>query len=148
MEKTRIQDLVISIIVMAVGLYALVQGMGMPKDTRPFTVFVSGLFTLLGAILCIGSIINRNKPTSDSSFIPFKEMINPLLAFAIVCAYVAGINILGFFVASTIFMLGFMFWMGYRRPLPMVLTTALMMVFIYFLFVVQLKVRMPSGFLI
>ena len=54
---------------------------------------------------------------------------------------------LGFFSASILFMPAVMLYMGYRKPIPLVCVTAGMLAFIYVLFVVQLKVKLPDGIL-
>jgi len=147
MERTRIQNLVIGLVVIAIGLFGVYNAMGMPDGTRPYTLVVTGIFTLLGLLLAGNAIVYRNKPAHDCGVVTAKEMINPMIAFLMILVYTLLIPRVGFFVTSAVFMLIMMVWMGYRKPVPMVLTTGIMLGFIYFLFVVQLNVPLPSGIL-
>ncbi|MGI5962668.1 MAG: tripartite tricarboxylate transporter TctB family protein [Lawsonibacter sp.] len=147
MERTRIQDLVIGLIVSGIGIFGIVNAMGMPDGTRPYTLVVTSIFTVLGLLLTGRSIYFRHKPSHDCSVVTVKEMINPMIAFLMILVYTLLLNVIGFFVTSAIFMLVMMVWMGYRKIPQMVLTTGIMLGFIYVLFVFQLKVVLPSGIL-
>ena len=147
MERTRLQNLVIGLVVIAIGLFGVYNAMGMPDGTRPYTLVVTGIFTVLGLLLAGNAIVYRNKPAHDCGVVTAKEMINPMIAFLMILVYTLLIPRVGFFVTSAVFMLIMMVWMGYRKPVPMVLTTGIMLGFIYFLFVVQLNVPLPSGIL-
>ena len=147
MERTRLQNLVIGLIVAAVGIFGISQALGMPDGTRPYTLVVTGIFTVLGLLLSANAVIYRNKPAHDCGVVTAKEMINPMIAFVMVAVYTLLIPKVGFFVTSAVFMLIFMVWMGYRKPVPMVLTTVGMLGFIWYLFVFSLNVPLPSGIL-
>ena len=147
MERTRLQNLVIGLVVAAVGIFGISQALGMPDGTRPYTLVVTGIFTVLGLLLSANAVIYRNKPAHDCGVVTVKEMINPMIAFVMVAVYTLLIPKVGFFVTSAVFMLIFMVWMGYRKPIPMVLTTVGMMGFIWYLFVYSLNVPLPSGIL-
>lgn len=147
MERTRLQNLVIGLVVIAIGLFGMYNAIGMPDGTRPYTLVVTGIFTVLGLLLAGNAIVYRNKPAHDCGVVTAKEMINPMIAFLMILVYTLLIPRVGFFVTSAVFMLIMMVWMGYRKIVPMVLTTGIMLGFIYFLFVVQLNVPLPSGIL-
>ena len=147
MERTRIQNLVIGLIVAAIGIFGITQAMGMPDGTRPYTLVVTGIFTTLGLLLSANAVIYRNKPAHDCSVVTAKEMVNPMIAFLMILAYTLLIPRVGFFATSAVFMLIMMVWMGYRKPIPMVCTTIGMLGFIWFLFCYNLNVPLPSGIL-
>ena len=147
MERTRLQNLFIGLIVAAVGFFGMSQAMGMPAGTKPYTLVVTGIFTVLGLLLSANAVIYRNKPAHDCGVVTVKEMINPMIAFTMIAVYTLLIPRVGFFTTSAVFMLIFMVWMGYRKPVPMVLTTAGMLGFIWYLFVFSLNVPLPKGIL-
>ena len=147
MERTRLQNLVIGLIVAAVGIFGLTQALKMPAGTKPYTLVVTGIFTVLGLLLSANAVIYRNKPAHDCGVVTVKEMINPMIAFTMIAVYTLLIPRVGFFTTSAVFMLIFMVWMGYRKPVPMVLTTAGMLGFIWYLFVFSLNVPLPKGIL-
>jgi hypothetical protein len=75
------------------------------------------------------------------------QLKRPFLTLAGVIMYVAAIKLAGFFVASTAFVLVFMWFSGIRSIKKMLLITLGMDIFLYLLFVIQLKVQLPSGML-
>ena len=147
MTRTRLQDLVIGLVVAAVGIFGMVNAVKMPDGTRPYTMVVTTIFTALGSLVAFRSVRYRKVDSHDCGVVTFKEMINPMIAFLMVLAYTLLIPRVGFFVTSTVFMLVLMWWMGYRKVVPMVCTVAGMMGFIYVLFVYQLNVTLPAGIL-
>ena len=147
MERTRLQNLVIGLVVAAVGIFGISQALGMPDGTRPYTLVVTGIFTVLGLLLSGNAIVYRDKPAHDCGVVTVKEMIDPMIAFVMILVYTLLIPRVGFFTTSAVFMLIMMVWMGYRKPVPMVLTTAGMLGFIWYLFVFSLNVPLPKGIL-
>ena len=147
MQKSRIQDLVIGLITIALGgfLWTYTNGPNVSDANKLFSRFVLALFIGLGAILCVISLINAKKPGGKE--VAVREFKNPLIMYALILVYVFLMNTIGFFVASAIFMPAVMFYMGYRKPIPMVCVTFGMLAFVWLLFVVELKVSLPDGLL-
>jgi len=147
MHKTRIQDLVIGILVMALGIFMWTYTMGprVSDANKSFSRFVLALFIGLGLILTVISIVNGKKPRGKE--VSIKEFRNPMIMYLLIIVYVLLMTKLGFFSASILFMPAVMLYMGYRKPIPLVCVTAGMLAFIYVLFVVQLKVKLPDGIL-
>lgn len=145
MHKTRIQDLVIGIITVALGVFLWIQTVveKMEPQSESFSRFVLGIFILLGVILIVISLINAKKPAGKE--VTLKEFVNPMIMFAIIVVYVLMLNVLGFFPATLLFMPAAMIYMGYKRPIPMICVTIGMNLFIWVLFVYSLKVRLPRG---
>ncbi len=143
MHKTRIQDLVIGLITVALGTFMWVLSAKFPPDSKQFSRFVLALFILMGAILCVMSLINAKKPAGKE--VTIREFKNPMIMFLIIVCYALLMTLLGFFPATIIFMLVSMYFMGYRRWLPMICTTIGMNLFIWVLFVYSLKVSLPHG---
>ena len=143
MHKTRIQDLVISLCVIALGVFMWVQTADFTDESKQFSRFVLLLFLLMGVILLVITLINAKKPAGKE--VTLKEFKNPMLMFVIICVYVAMMITIGFFPATLIFMPVSMLFMGYRRPLPIICTTVGMNLFVWVLFVYSLKVRLPEG---
>lgn len=78
----------------------------------------------------------------------WKENKLLMLGYVLIVAYILLIDVLGFFTSTTIFMVGYMFFLKMRKPLTLILVTVGVDCFIYFLFVMQLKLSLPSGLLI
>lgn len=145
MHKTRIQDLVIGIVTVGLGVFMWMQTVvkKFSDQSKQFSRFVLALFILLGVILIVVSLINAKKPAGKD--VKIREFINPMFMFAILVVYVLLMTTLGFFPATLLFMPVVMIYMGYRRPLPMICVTIGMNLFIWVLFVYSLKVRLPRG---
>ena len=145
MHKTRIQDLVIGLFVVAMGVFLWVQTIvkKMEPQSKSFSRFVLGVFILLGLILIVISIINAKKPAGKE--VKLREFVNPMIMLAIIVVYVLLMTTIGFFPATLLFMPVAMIYMGYKRPLPMICVTIGMNLFIWVLFVYSLKVRLPKG---
>ncbi len=78
----------------------------------------------------------------------FGELKVPLQIFVASSAYLIGISTLGYFVASSIFLAGTMYWFGTRRPVVIIGVTAGFLLTIYALFVLFIGVRLPQSLLI
>ena len=145
MHKTRIQDLVIGLGVVAMGVFLWVQTIvkKMEPQSKSFSRFVLGVFILLGLILIVISIINAKKPAGKE--VKLREFVNPMIMLGIIVVYVLLMTTIGFFPATLLFMPAAMLYMGYKRPLPMICVTIGMNLFIWGLFVYSLKVRLPKG---
>ncbi len=76
------------------------------------------------------------------------ELKVPLQIFVASSAYLIGIGTLGYFVASSLFLAGTMFWFGTRRPIVIIGVTAGFLLTIYALFVLFIGVRLPQSLLI
>ncbi|MBQ6292993.1 MAG: tripartite tricarboxylate transporter TctB family protein [Lachnospiraceae bacterium] len=145
MLKGRIQDLVIGVIAVAIGIFLFIQTKDFPGVTQLFSRIVLIIFLVIGAVLVLTSLINGKKPGPEEVHI--KDFKNPMLIFLIILVYVIMIDKIGFFVASAVIMPALMLFMGYRKPIPMIATTIGTLGFIYFLFVTQLHVRLPADLL-
>ena len=72
MERTRLQDLVIGLVVLGVGIFGIVNALSMPEGTKPYTLVVTIIFTALGALLTGRSIYYRKTPTTPTWSMPRK----------------------------------------------------------------------------
>lgn len=147
MTRTRLQDLVIGLVVAAVGIFGMVNALKMPDGTRPYTLVVTTIFTALGSLVAFRSVRYAKTESHDANVVTIKEMINPFIAFLMVLVYALALNTIGFFVSSAVFMPVLAIWMGYRKPIPLICTVVGMLGFIYVLFVFQLNVALPRGIL-
>ena len=145
MHKTRIQDLVIGIVTVALGVFMWMQTVvdEFEDQSKQFSRFILGILILLGVILIVISLINAKKPAGKE--VKLREFVNPMIRFVIIVCYVLMMQYFGFFPATLLFMPAAMIYMGYKRPLPMICVTIGMNLFIWVLFVYSLKVRLPKG---
>lgn len=89
--------------------------------------------------------IEAGKPVVPE--ISMQKMKYPLLGVAAITAYAVGVAVIGFFVSTAVFMIGAIWWLGYRKLWVILTVTAGLELFIYILFVRILYTRMPAGLL-
>jgi hypothetical protein len=135
-----------AIIVVCAWLYSLSQSL--PLVTRRYP---QGLLMIIG-ILAVIEMVTKTIKISLSDEIPsVKKPITPLVRViiaAVIClSYVFMLNYLGYFSSTIIFGLVFMLYLGIREPKTLIGVIVGMNLFIYILFVVLLRVRMPQGLL-
>ena len=70
-------------------------------------------------------------------------MMNPLMALGLILLYALGFQYVGFYVTTFVVTTLLMLFMGIRSVRTMVLVEVILLVFLYWLFSVQLKVPMP-----
>lgn len=78
----------------------------------------------------------------------FVHARGPAITFIALCFYLALINLLGFFTASSLAAIFFMLYFGVKSYIQVLLMLILMNTFVYLLFVWQLRISLPTGLLI
>ncbi len=125
----------------------------MPAGAAQFPKVILGCFIAFGLWIAYKGIVKTlliqkgHEDQVKDKPLALKQMSRPMACLAGVIVYVAIIKITGFFVASTIFTLLFMKFYGLKSLKKMLLVTLGMNVFLYVLFVMQLKVQLPEGML-
>ena len=102
-------------------------------------LILSVLITALGVRKTLNPALAKSADFAIN--IPTVKM--PIFAFAIIALYVVLLNLLGFFIATTIFTPLFMIFYGARKISTIVLTTAGINLFVWGLFVQILNVWIP-----
>lgn len=111
----------------------------------------SGYFPFyIGVIICFASLINfvlalRVKAADGESFVS-AEQLKAVLSVAVpTLFYVALIQFLGIYAASTIFIAAFMMWLGHYRWLKSALIGCGVSVACFVMFEVWFNVPLPKG---
>ena len=145
MEKKRLhQDIVFCIIVYVFCAAMFFFGRTIKGDARSYPFIVLTLMCVLNAILLVTTIIKSRKMSAEeikeANTVRWSEIRFPLLVFIIILAYVVIIDLLGYFVATPLMMVGLMFLFGVRDWRIMVIVPIILLILIYVLFVWQLHV--------
>lgn len=111
-----------------------------------FCYLTSGLLGALSLILVFTSL-KQNVETDVAETGPgsWEPFIRGLICTAIACLYIAGADILGFFVSTAVTMTVFLIYFGVRKWIGILLFQVIILGFIYLLFIRALKVVMPDG---
>ncbi len=78
----------------------------------------------------------------------WKESKLPLAGYIIIVLYILAIKPIGFFVSTTVFLVAYMLFLNMKKPVVLITVTLGVDLFVYFLFVMQLNLNLPSGILI
>lgn len=119
-------------------------------DNLYYPYFVIGILSVLTLTVFAGEIRDLMGRTSEMGF---KESVSDAviewkrsIGFTVVAiVYIWLIEPIGFFIATAIGMVGVMLVGGRRDPLWVSITTALILVFVYVMFVQIMGLRPPSG---
>jgi len=126
----------------------LAQALQFPDQVRLFPSLALVLALILS--LCTAGIgcyktVQMRAGKADYTNPEMKK--RPFLILGSIVIYVFCMQNIGFFVTSAIYLPCAMLLFGQRKVLPIIVSTVSVLLFIYWLFVIQLKVYMPSGFL-
>ena len=104
------------------------------------------LFFIMAAILFTGGIVRTVKKSGKGDVeINWNVAGKAHIMYALIVAYIAMIMIIGFSPATVIICPAIMVFFGIRRVRVLLLCTVGLTLFIYLLFVVQLRVFLPIG---
>jgi len=132
----------------------LVQSFLYPAESSQFPRFLMMLQTVFCVVLLAKALRQPkdNSGTKVDTVKPNKSLISelkvPLQIFIAASAYLLAIDGVGYFVASSIFLAGTMYWFGARKPIVIIGATAGFLLTVYALFVLFIGVRLPQGLLI
>lgn len=118
----------------------------MPKESALFPRGLIILFAILGILLSITSLKDKKDSSKDIKTI-FASTKEALIGLGIITAYAVAINFVGFFIATTVFIVAFMIVYKQKSIRKIMITAVVLNLFIYLVFVYQLNVPLPKGFL-
>ena len=143
MGKRSIQEIVFSVFFILVSIPAFIMTYEMPARAKIFPRFASGAMFVFGAALLITNIVTAKKTTKEA----VKIVRSPIVVYCIILVYVILIPIIGFFISSIVMMIVFMLYMNIRSIKTFLIAIPVLMAFLYVVFVWQLRVPLPRGFL-
>lgn len=146
-KKNWSQDIVVSIILLAMSAFLLVNAMTKQSaEARQFPILILIIFMILAVAMLIGGIkdsLAAQKGEAQIKNVKLEEMKYPLLTFVFIVIYVIAVDIVGFVIPSLIFTAGLM-WFNYaRNKLAVLLVPCGLVGFLYVLFTFILKTKMP-----
>jgi uncharacterized membrane protein len=141
MKKT---NTIIGIISLLLSVTILITAQDMPGQSSMFPKYLAIIFGVLAVVL-VGINIKNNEENQKK----LEKFFVPLMAkgMSFILAYIILIEVIGFFVSTFIFTIGFMFMYKENSKKTMIVTALGINLFIYVLFVLQLNVPLPQGLL-
>ncbi|WP_134700792.1 tripartite tricarboxylate transporter TctB family protein [Ammoniphilus sp. YIM 78166] len=114
------------------------------------------VFMIMFASLIIYSGLKKTKQLKEGHEVKYEGeegpltpslLKSPFITLLIVGVYAGLLSVIGFFPATILFVIAFLWFMGVKKWKVYVLTSLGLNLFIYLLFVVQLNVHLPLGIL-
>lgn len=145
MKKKLHQDIYISILVYMFAFTMLFLGRNIRNsDSKLYPFICLGLMVTLNTVLLVNAVIKTKRMSADeldaANTVHWHEIRKPLLIFIGVIGYVVIFDFLGYFIATAIMMLGFMWLLGIRNWKVLILVPAALLILIYLFFVTKLHV--------
>lgn len=152
MKRYFTLDVVIGIILILFSGWFWFLSLSFPEAAQMFpqlfliVTFILSILLLITSVIVQGKKLREGGPADEKGF--FEKLILPCKAYGIMILYILGVRIIGFFAATSIFMLGFMYFLKVRRPAVLLGVTAGMDLFLYVMFCLGLKLSLPMGVLL
>lgn len=141
-------DIFLGVFCAVFAVIFLVQALQFPGQVGFFPSLVLA-FMLFFSLITLGmgvyKTVQTRKGNADYANPEMKRF--PFIVLATIVIYVFCMQKIGFFVSTAVFLPCEMLLFGQRKVLPIVISTAIVLVFLYFVFVMQLNIYMPEGLL-
>ena len=151
MKKTS-KELFFAVSITLISLLLLITSFTYPAESSQFPRFLCGLMLLFSVLIRVKGLRSKTgtKEKSNTEVSSGSIMVKlkaPVLVFSLTIAYLAGIMYIGYFVSSTIFLIGTMSIFGRQGLFTKTIATAGFLLVVYALFVSFLGLRLPEGLL-
>lgn len=143
------QDVYTGLSLIVISAIFLVMSYDLIAEARLFPLIFLIIMIVFSILLIIKGVNRKefNSHGDDEEKISIDLLKKPLVLFVGVFLYCLLINLIGFFLSSIIFMIAFMYLNKYKSYKSIIFSTLLTILFVYFIFVYQLNVAIPSGIL-
>lgn len=138
---------ILSICMILLGVYVIITASQFPPGTSGvlgpgfFPVFLGILLVALSFLL----LLQTRKKSDSTSFILTESTKRVIISSAIILAYLVGINILGFLIATPIFLFSIMWYFTVRKKATLIIVSLAATGILYFVFLKLLSVSLPTG---
>ena len=137
-------DLVISLVLLFGGIWLIYYATQIPVIARRFVIVTACLLIIISVLLIISNIKKTLRGEGiDKKIYKWSQMQYSLALWFITLGYIVLINLISFFPATAIIVPAMMFFLGVRSWKIILFSTIGINLFVYLLFVVQLRIPMP-----
>lgn len=147
MKKWINSDIVSGVLVVIISFFFLSMTNDMSEGAARFPKIILKLLLILGISLTIIGIKRSMscKFGVKASILNFSSLKNPLIAFVLIAIYVFLLKILGFYIATSLFVAIYMLFYRENKFRIIILAVICINIFVFFLFEVQLNSQLPKG---
>ncbi|MEA4849461.1 MAG: tripartite tricarboxylate transporter TctB family protein [Clostridiaceae bacterium] len=149
MKRIIHHDVYFSITAILFSIFMLAITLQLPDAAAKYPFVILLILTVLSIAELIqavkGSVCIKPETANEAQYIKWHIIKTPLISTIFVLAYAVCMDFLGFFSSTVIFLVSFMYYCGVRSWKKIMICVIGLNLFIYFVFVVQLKVQFPNG---
>ena len=147
-KKAYLQERIVYLVIIAFGIAALLLSIPMPGSAPVFPRIASTFVLIMGILLMRQSFSNEKKEVKpEVAALNVEKIQSPAVIFLLTIGYAIGFRFLGFYVTTLIVVTLEAIFMGIRSVKVIILVDAILVVFLYWLFTLQLGVMLPNGIL-
>lgn len=130
----------------AVACFFLILVLKLPEEVQTYPLVIIAGLGILNTLYLIRSFLSRKKDESKDLAVIFKDFQTKqfVVVLAACLAYIALLPVLGFYIASALFLVLTMLFLKVP-PKHIAMTIIAMAAIIYFVFTLFLKVPLPLG---
>ena len=149
MKRIIHHDTYISIGFLLFSVFMFIVSLSIPETILLIFSNLLGLMILFSGITVYQSlkssksIVDGN--VEDTQYLKADILKMPIISVLFILGYCVCINLLGYFVSTTLFLLGFMYYCGVRNFKKLVTIIIVTNIFMYLILVQQLDVQFPKG---
>lgn len=150
MENNRFisNDIFLGIFLAIFGIIFTIQATNFPAESSYLPILSGALLTAFSIVVLsfgISKTVKVRQGKADYTKQEIKKL--PFIVWLTILVYVFAVDKIGFFVSSAVFLPLESMLFKQRKVLPIALTTVIILGFLYWMFVIQLKVSMHNGIL-
>lgn len=138
---------IIGILILLLGVWLFLIAGRFPGGADIFPKFVLVCMMLLAAVLFSSSFFGKRAEAEQRLRDTIRPFAKPLIIFLLCVVYSSLVAIIGYFIATGLFAVGMMFYLGVRRPSLIICSILALLTLVYLLFIVTLDVPIPRGLL-
>lgn len=147
-KKYVSSDVYLGILLTVIGVIFVIGATRFPSRASYLPIFSGLLLAIFSFAMMVFGIIKTLKVRQGKADYSKREVKGmPFLVFITILVYVFAVDKIGFFISSALFIVCEALLFKQRKILPIVLTILSLLGFLYWLFVIQLRISMPSGLL-
>ena len=149
MKKLWSMDAWIGVALMIFSAWFWILSSDFPDAAKLFPRTFLAITFVLAAVLVVSTIRHNkmNPPEESSKKSDIQDTLLIVKAYLFMAIYFICIRVVGFFTSTTVFLVGFMYFLKVRNVKTLVLVTVGMDVFLYLLFGLGLRLNLPTGLL-
>lgn len=141
------QDIVIGVVILAFCAFFFALSLHLEAGAALMPQILLVVMAILGLLIIAGGVKKTKATTAENPVKPLltvESLKVPFVGFCIVSLYIAAFELIGFYAATALFLVGMMRWLKQKDWMPILVTSGIFLAITYFFLVKQLNVSIPA----